>query len=134
MSCALLDRAIDACGFPPGLQDAARVHFTNWELVPYCVGDATAGCALIKGSEIHVVLFPEFRHGGLQKDRVRAFMRPLLRRTGFLTTSVAMARRAQRRFVERIGFQYVTDNGRDAFYVCHQVPETGVLHDNRSQS
>lgn len=131
MSPALLERAIAACEFPEGLEAVARKFFMTWEAVPFLVGEEPAGVMFVQGSEVHAVIFPEHRHSALQKHRLRAFMAPVLRRHGFLTTTVGLARKRQCRFVEQLGFQRVTENDRDAFYYLPMAPLEGtVLHDN----
>ena len=132
MTAALFDRAIDSCDFPEALRPLARRAFATWELVPYLVDGAIAGVAFLQGAEIHVAVFPEFRHRALQKHRIRAFLAPLVRRMGFLVTRVNQHDAGKRRFVERVGFEHVTDNGHSSFYYLSLSAERGSIVGGKS--
>ena len=94
----------------------------GWESVDYLIRDELAGNGLIKGTEIHVTLGEQFRKRGLRREAIRAFLRPLFEREGYLTTRVLVDHKEQQKFVERIGFEKTWSDGRFNYYLLAHLP------------
>ena len=105
----------------PLFADADTSLLLDWEVVPGYVDGQHAATAIVKGSEIHFGLVPEFRRR-VTRGRVREFLRPLLERRGFLTTRVLLASRDKQRFVERVGFRPTWSDGAFQYYLLGELP------------
>lgn len=101
--------------------DADTSLLFDWEVVPAFVEGQHAATAIIKGTEIHFGLVPEFRNR-VTRGRIRAFLQPLLDRQGFLTTRVALEEPTKQRFVERVGFKPTWSDDRFKFYLLGELP------------
>ncbi len=93
----------------------------DWEVVPGYIDGQHAATAVIKGSEVHFGLVPEFRHR-ITRRRVREFLEPLLERHGFLTTRILLLSQDKRRFVERVGFMPTWNDGKFQYYLLGDLP------------
>ena len=96
--------------------------FDEWEVVPGFIDGQHAATAIVRGTEIHFALVPEFRHSAVLRQRTREFLRPLFERHGFLTTRVLLTGTAQRRFVQRMGFKPTWNDGFFQYYMLSELP------------
>lgn len=96
--------------------------FNGWRVIPAYAGDAHIATAIIKGTEIHLYVLPQFRFKALQRGRIQAFLVPLLERFGFLTTRVMHEQRGQKRFVERMGFKPTWEDKQFQYYMLGRLP------------
>lgn len=100
---------------------AEHVHLiAHCEAVPYERDGVLAGIGMLDGTEIHFAAAPGARHSLLQRDRIRAYLAPLLERKGFLTTRVHDG--SDHRFVERLGFQPTGCRGPIRAYMLCDLP------------
>lgn len=118
-----MDREALLTPFAKAAGDFSTSIFDGWDVVPGFVGDAHVCTSLIKGSEIHFYVIPEFR-GRLAHLRRRAaeYFGPMLERHGFLTTRVLLERDVERRFVERVGFKPTWSDGQFQYYMLGRQP------------
>ena len=96
--------------------------FDEWEVVPGYIDGQHAATAIVKGTEIHFALVPQFRHSAVLRQRTQDFIRPIFERMGFLTTRVQLASRAQRLFVERVGFKPTWSDHFFQYYLLGELP------------
>jgi hypothetical protein len=96
--------------------------FDDWEVVPGYIDGKHAATAVLKGTEIHFGIVPEFRRKAILRSRTQEFLRPMLERRGFLTTRVLRTSTAQKRFVERVGFKPTWADETFQYYLLGQVP------------
>ena len=106
----LLDGGLDASAFD------------DWEVVPGYIDGVHAATAVLKGTEIHFGIVPEFRRKAILRGRTQEFLRPMLDRRGFLTTRVLLGSEAQMRFVERVGFKPTWADENFQYYLLGRVP------------
>jgi GNAT superfamily N-acetyltransferase len=97
------------------------------KFVPLVDGDGEdlVGAAMVNGTEVHFVAHPLWRGGKLGSRRViRGFLSSLLRDSelGFLTTRVLTAHKDAQRFVQRVGFKPVWNDGTCQFFMLHELP------------
>jgi hypothetical protein len=97
-------------------------EFDGWELIPFTFHGEHVGTAVLSGTEIHFALMPGTQIKGSIRGTVREFTQPLLDRFGFLTTRVGHDRPAQKRFVQRIGFNPTWENDIMQFYMLGETP------------
>jgi hypothetical protein len=107
--------------------EEALEKLADMEVVPFIVRNECRCVALLRGTEIHLVIFPAWRHRCLSRRRIRAFLAPLFNRLGFLTTRVQLTSTDNIVFVERIGFQRTWSDGIFAFFMMTQLPYGGTL-------
>lgn len=96
--------------------------FDGWEVVPGFIDGQHAATAVLQGTEIHFALTAPFRHSAILRERTQDFIRPLLERMGFLTTRVQITSRAQRKFVERVGFKPTWSDHFFQYYMLTELP------------
>lgn len=97
-------------------------YFEDWEVVPYYDGDQHACTAVVKGSEIHFAVVPEFKRKVIRRKNTRAFLAPLIERQGYLTTRVPHGRLAQKEFVQRIGFKPTWRDSEVEYFLLGSLP------------
>lgn len=98
--------------------DAAR-QAPGWEVFEHHQGGELAGFAMLKGTEFHCCLFPGFR---LRRAEMRAFLRPLFERHGFLTTRVVHDDLANQRFNKAFGFERTWSDDRFHYFLMAELP------------
>jgi len=99
-----------------------RGYLADWKLVPYFYRGQLAGCALMKGSEIHFVMRPEWRGVAFRRDSAHRFLKPLVAAHGGLTTRVQLNDELRHRFVTRIGFVETHRSSSFVFYGLDRAP------------
>lgn len=93
---------------------------SEWLGVDHYEGDQIAAIAMLRGTEIHFAVNPEWRHRVIQRERTRAFLQPLLDRCGFLTTrSIGTG---SHRFLKRMGFVETWAEGPVQHFMLCGVP------------
>lgn len=100
------------------LMERAR-SLAGWECIEHFQGGDVAGIAIIKGTEFHCELFPGFK---LKRKEMRAFLRPLFERHGFLTTRVAHADVANQRFNKVFGFERTWSDDTFHYFLMAELP------------
>lgn len=96
--------------------------FDGWDVVPGYIDGQHAATAIVKGTEIHIALVPQFRTSAVLRQRTQEFLRPMFERLGFLTTRVAVTATKQKRFVERVGFKPTWTDGIFQYYLLGELP------------
>jgi hypothetical protein len=99
-----------------------RGYLKDWRAVPYMYGGRLAGCALVRGNEIHAALKPGYMGRGLYRYALRDFLGGLIATHGGLTTRVPHGDHANRRFVERLGFEPTHADDSYRFYAMIEPP------------
>jgi len=89
--------------------------------VPFYVRGDCACVALMRGCEIHLVVFPEWRNRTLFRRRIRSFLYPLLQEFGMLTTRLLHESRMGE-FVERIGFRPTWSDENFRYFMMTTLP------------
>jgi GNAT superfamily N-acetyltransferase len=119
---AVLDNFIDEEGVSPEQAEAA---LAQWGLLPYYIDAAhekLAAVILVKGSEIHLVVLPEYRRKLLLRERIRRVLGKLLYRTGFLTTRLPKGNGRDRLFIDRLGFKPTWSDDRFSYFMLTELP------------
>lgn len=96
--------------------------FSNWEVVPAHIDGQHVATAVLKGTEIHFALVPGWRPQACYRGAIKAFLKPLLERHGYLTTRVPHERPAQKRFVQRVGFKPTWRDEQVEYFLLGCVP------------
>lgn len=99
-----------------------RRFFQDWEAIPVQVNGRHVGTAVMKGTEIHFALVPSWRPRSCQRGAIRAFLKPLFDRHGFLTTRVAHERPVQKKFVQRVGFKPTWRDEQVEYFLLGKMP------------
>lgn len=97
----------------------------GWEEHPFEIGGKVVLIAIVKGTEIHCGIHPDFRHRVILRQRTREFLRPLFERHGFLTTRVRIGD-DYLRFVQRMGFQHTWSNHEMHHFMLCSLPFGGA--------
>ncbi len=96
--------------------------FDGWEVVPGYLDGEHAATAVVKGTEIHFAIVPQFRRKAVLRRRTQEFLRPLFERRGFLTTRVPRGSDKNKRFVERVGFKPTWQDETFQYYLLGNLP------------
>jgi hypothetical protein len=96
--------------------------FEAWDALPGFIDGVHVCTALMKGSEIHFAIVAEHRLRTVLRSRTREFLAPLFERYGFLTTRVALGRKAEQRFVQRMGFEPTWADHKFEYYLLAELP------------
>ena len=99
-----------------------RQFFQDWDAIPIQVDGCHVGTAVVKGTEIHFALVPGWRPRSCQRGAIRAFLKPLFERHGFLTTRVAHERPVQKKFVQRVGFKPTWRDEQVEYFLLGKMP------------
>ena len=99
-----------------------RKYFEDWEVIPAEIDGCHVATAVVKGTEIHFALVPGWRPTSCQRGAIKAFLKPLIERHGFLTTRVPHERPAQKKFVQRVGFKPTWRDGQVEYFLLGSVP------------
>ena len=97
-------------------------HLRGWHVVPHFVDGHHAATAVLKGTEIHFAIVPEFRRRLINRSNTREFLRPMFEKHGFLTTRIEQGRTAQQGFVKRIGFEPTWSDGQFQYFILADLP------------
>lgn len=103
-------------------EDEAQDRLSGWEIVPITSGDIEVGHLAKQDSEIHTVLYPEYRHKPM--TAVIKLYKKLLKTNFFLTTRVPLTDEAGISISERVGFREVR---RDNDWIYYWMDETTLL-------
>lgn len=107
----------------PGMSEAyISSLLEDWETHDYVVDGEVVGTAMIKGSEIHFALDAKQYKKAMRRGPMRAAIKPLFDRLGFLTTRILIGHTDQARFVERVGFEKTWSDGRFDYYLLANLP------------
>ncbi len=93
----------------------------GWEFVPHFSNGKVAAIAALLGTEIHFCVSPHWRCRVIAKTRTREFLRPMLERRGYLTTS-AIKGGISHEFLDRLGFKRTWDDGSVSHYMLTELP------------
>jgi hypothetical protein len=97
-------------------------YFADWEILPFEFEGQHVWTMVIKGTEVHFALAPGWKPKASMRGAVRAFIKPVFERHGFLTTRIAHGRVAQKEFVKRIGFKPTWKDGDVEYYLLGSLP------------
>jgi hypothetical protein len=111
---------IEWSGAPEGA--AASLTLDGWDFVPLEEGGETLAVAALRGSEIHFAVRPDWRRRIVTRRRARAFLAPLIERTGFLTTRCPHDEPGARKFVERMQFEPTWSDERFTYFILTSLP------------
>jgi GNAT superfamily N-acetyltransferase len=102
--CDLSDVAYETCKDRwTGSKDEFLKYIEDWNKTPVFVEDEVAGVLLNKGSETHAcILKPYF--GRWIGKWFFGYLSDILKREGYITTTVMSNRKAGHSFVKRLGF------------------------------
>ena len=92
----------------------------GWEVVPLIHHGEHMATAILKGTEIHFAIRPEYQRRLIKREISRSFLKPMFDRMGFLTTS--LHRTQQMKFVERFGFAPTWSDGQVQYYILADLP------------
>lgn len=77
-------------------------HLVGWEIIPIREGTELIGCAIRKGTELHVGFIQQ---GNCIRKAIRQTIGQILKEHGVVTTVVSANNRKGLRFCERLGFE-----------------------------
>ena len=77
-------------------------YFADWEIIPFDFEGRHVCSMVVKGTEVHFALVPDWRPKGSMRGAIRAFLKPVFERHGFLSTRVSHERADQKMFVKRV--------------------------------
>lgn len=99
-----------------------RRFFTDWEIIPVRVEDRHVATIVLKGTEIHFALVAGWRPKACYRGAIKAFLKPLIERQGYLTTRVPHDRPAQKQFVARVGFKPTWRDDKVEYFMLAGLP------------
>lgn len=94
----------------------------GWEVFTHHVAGELAAVAILKGTEIHFALAPQWRKRLIHRGRVRSFLAPMFERYGFLTTKSDLRNAASERFLTRMGFEETWFDGQYQNWMLSALP------------
>lgn len=97
-------------------------YFADWEVLPFEFEGRHVWTLVAKGTEVHVALAPDWNPRASMREAVRAFLKPIFDKYGFLTTRVQHDRPEQKAFVKRIGFKPTWKDGDVEYYLLGSLP------------
>ena len=97
-------------------------YFADWDVLPFEFEGQHVWTMVAKGTEVHFALTPGWKPKASMRGAVRAFIKPVFDRHGFLTTRVMHGRLAQKEFVKRIGFKPTWKDGDVEYYLLGSLP------------
>jgi len=107
-------------GTPPHELEAT---FAGWEVHYHMENGQRAAAALLKGTEVHFVVAPEWRRKLIRRDNTKAFLRALLDKNGgWLTTRLLIDSAGPAAFIQRIGFTKTWTDGVFNYYALCRLP------------
>ena len=92
--------------------------FKEFELKPVLRNSKVVGCFLVKGNEIHVAILPEYRKRWFSKKVFKDLVEELVKKYGFVKTSVVEGNDKGLDFITRIGF---VKKGEDYVYAPNRL-------------
>lgn len=117
---AIIRHLVEEHGFD---QVDAEMCLEGWEIIPIQSGETVIGHLAKSGSEIHTVLFPEYRGSAKNRAVIRKY-HELLKDCVFLTTRVPVGDTADIPITEGVGFKEVR---RDSAFVYYWMDEQTVI-------
>jgi hypothetical protein len=97
-------------------------YFEDWDVLPFELDGQHVWTVVAKGTEVHFALAPDWRPKASMRGAIRAFIKPVFERHGFLTTRISHGRVAQKEFVKRIGFKPTWKDGDVEYYLLGSLP------------
>lgn len=103
--------------------ESAEQAMAGWDILPIMSGDTTVGHLAKQESEIHTVLFPEYRGTARNRAVIRLYHQ-LLKENAFLTTRIPLDDVADIPLTEGVGFREVR---RDSQFIFYWMDQTTVI-------
>ena len=97
-------------------------YFADWEILPFEFEGRHIWTMVVKGTEVHIALAPDWQPKASMRGAVRAFLKPMFDEFGFLTTRVRHERPEHKEFVKRIGFTPTWKDGNVEYYLLGSLP------------
>jgi hypothetical protein len=97
-------------------------YFEDWDVLPFEFEGQHVWTMVVKGTEVHFALAPDWRPKASMRGAVRSFLKPVFEQHGFLTTRIAHGRVSQKEFVKRIGFKPTWKDGDVEYYLLGSLP------------
>jgi hypothetical protein len=104
-------------------QSDAESRMAGWEIIPIVSGETEVGHLAKQGSEIHTVLFPEYRNTAKNRAVIRLY-HALLKDCVFLTTRIPLDDTADIPVTEGVGFREVR---RDDQFIYYWMDQSTVI-------
>lgn len=102
--------------------DFAASIFDGWDVIPAYVADKHVATAILKGTEIHLYVLPQYRLRVFLRGRMQQFLDPMMDEFGFLTTRVMHEQKGQQKFVARLGFKPTWADAQFQYYMLGRLP------------
>jgi hypothetical protein len=103
--------------------DAVAKLFAGWEIHYHEEAGERAAAGLLKGTEVHFIVAPEWRRRLIRRDNAKAFLSALLRDCGgMLTTRILLDSAGPAAFVDRIGFKKTWSDGTFNYFALCAPP------------
>lgn len=96
--------------------------YAGWDLAPLMVAGQHIGTLLVKGMEVHFGLLPGETPKACVRRPVREMLAPAFSRFDMLTTRVPHGMQAEKRFVQRVGFQPSWRDDNFEYFVLSELP------------
>lgn len=96
-------------------QENAEAAMEGWDILPIESGETVVGHLAKQGSEIHTVLFPEYRGTAKNRAVIRQYHK-LIAECVFLTTRIPLNDTADIPITEGVGFREVRRDGAFIYY------------------
>lgn len=97
--------------------------FADWQVVYHEEAGDRVAAALMKGTEVHLIVAPEWRGKLIQRHRAIRFAAGLLDKNGgMLTTRILHGSSGAIDFVERVGFVHTWSDPHFRYYALCRVP------------
>ena len=97
-------------------------YLKDWEALPWMVNGEHAGSVVVKGTELHFAVVGNWRPQSSVRGPIRAFLKPLLEKHGYLTTRVFHEKSFQIEFVRRMGFKPTWSDDRFSYFCMFDLP------------
>lgn len=117
---AVLQHMVDELGID---QAEAERLLEPYEAVPIMSGETVIGHVAKSGSEIHTVLFPEYRDSLHARSVIRLY-RKLLQASKFLVTRVPYGHAKEQDITERVGF---VETRRDKDFIYYWLDSSTLI-------
>lgn len=110
--------------------DAAEESLDGWDIMPIESGETVVGHLAKKGSEIHTVLFPEYRGTAKNRAVIRLYHK-LIAEHVFLTTRIPLSDTEDIPITEGVGFREVR---RDDAFIYYWLDSQTVIGGKKNAS
>lgn len=99
-----------------------RMRQSGWRFVDYVERGEHVAELIIKGTEVHLTVMPEWRGRALSRRRVLAVLGPLFETHSFLTTRILTEHVEQQAFITRLGFKKTWEDAMFRYYMLDALP------------